>query len=75
MAPTRFGKLHHLRKDKHLYFNNRLQLYRSLVCSIMTYGSETCRLDEVTIKKMNVANTQIVCVISGETPHQEVSNK
>ena len=38
----------------------------------MTYGSEVWTLDEVTIKKLNGTNTQIV---SGETPHQEASSK
>ena len=73
MARTRFGKLHHLWKDKHL--NLRLRLYKSSVCSIMTYGSEAWALNESTIKKLNGANAQMVNIISDKTPHQETSNK
>ena len=60
MSHTRFGKLHHLWKDKHLYLNLRLRLYKSSTCIIMTYESETWRLDESTIKKLNGVNTQMV---------------
>ena len=75
MARTRFGKLHHLWKDKHLHLNLRLRLYKSSVCSIMTYGSEAWALNEATIKKLNGANAQMVSIISGKTPHQEASSK
>ena len=40
MARQRFGKMRHLWSDKVLHQNLRIRLYRSCVCSIMTYGSE-----------------------------------
>ena len=41
----------------------------------MTYDSEDWALNEVTIKKLNDVNTQMVIIISGKTPHQETSSK
>ena len=75
MAHTRFDKLHHLWKDKHLHLNLRLRLYKSSVYIIMTYGSEAWALNEATIKKLNGANAQMVSIITGKTPHQEASSK
>ena len=77
MARTCFGKMHHPWKETHLHmhFNLRLRIYKSSVCNIMTYGSEVWTLHEVTIKKLNGANTQMVSIISGENPHQEASSK
>ena len=39
-ARQRFGKMRHIWADRRLHFNLRLRLYKSSVCSIMTYGSE-----------------------------------
>lgn len=38
MAKARFGKLRHLWNDNNLYLNMKLRLYRSRVCSILTYS-------------------------------------
>ena len=45
MARTRFGKLRHIWRDGNLHLNLRLRLYRSCVCSILTYGSEAWHLN------------------------------
>ena len=39
-ARQRFGKMRHIWADKRIHLNLRLRLYKSSVCSIMTYGSE-----------------------------------
>ena len=67
---TIWTKLHN---QAHL--NLRLRLYKSSICSIMTYGSEAWMLNEATIKRLNGANAQMVNIITGKTPHQEASNK
>ena len=74
-ARTRFGKLRHLWNDKTLHYNLRLRLYKSSVCSIMVYGSEAWKLDPEAVRKLNGANSQMMSVISGKTPHQEASPK
>ena len=72
MATKRFGQLRHLWQDK---LNLWLRLYKSCVCSILTYGSETWRIDEQTRKTLNGANASMVSVLTGKTPHQDVSSK
>ena len=53
-----------------------LHIYKSSVYNIMTYGSETLTLDEVTIKKLNGSNEHmVIIIISGATTHQESSIK
>ena len=39
-ARQRFGKMRHLWADKRLHLNLRIRLYKSSVCSVMTYGAE-----------------------------------
>ena len=39
-ATQRFGKMRHIWKNKELHQNLRIRLYKSSVCSILTYGSE-----------------------------------
>ena len=41
----------------------------------MVYGSEAWKLNPEAIRKLNGANTQMMRVISGKTPHQESSPK
>ena len=53
----------------------RMPLYKSSVCSIMTYGSEAWRLTAEVWRTLNGANSQMVSIITGKTPHQESSKK
>ena len=43
-ARQRFGKMRHIWVNKELHQNARMRLYKSSVCSILTYGSEAWRL-------------------------------
>ena len=72
-ARQRFGKMRHLWADKRLHINLRLRLYKSSVCSVMTYGAEAWRLDDVVSKALNGTNSQMLSVISGKSPHEEAS--
>ena len=72
-ARQRFGKMRHIWADKRLHFNLRLRLYKSSVCSVMTYGSEAWKLDEKVSKALNGANSQMMSVITGRSPHAESS--
>ena len=75
MARTRFDNLRHLWNDKCLHLNLRLRLYKSCVCSILTYGSEAWYIDEETRRALNGANAGMVSVLTGKTQHQEASKK
>ena len=75
MAKARFGKLRHLWNDNNLHLNLKLRLYKSSVCSILTYGSEAWYLTFRVTKALNGANTQMLSVITGKTQHQESSKK
>ena len=72
-ARQRFGKMRHLWADKRLHINLRLRLYKSSVCSVMTYGAEAWRLNDTVSKALNGANSQMLSVISGKSPHEEAS--
>ena len=73
MARQRFGKMRHIWRDKQLHINLRMRLYRSSVCSILTYGSEAWHLTAEVRRALNGANSQMVSVLTGKTPHQEAS--
>ena len=45
------------------------------MCSILTYRSEAWNIDDKTWKALNGANTRMVSVLTGKTPHQEISAK
>ena len=42
----RFGKMWYIWSDKQLRLNLRIRLYKSRVCSVMTYGAEVWKLDD-----------------------------
>ena len=75
MARQRFGKLRHIWTNKELHLNLRLRLYKSCVCSVLTYGSEAWQLHEEARRTLNGANSQMLSIITGKTPHQEASAK
>ena len=72
-ARQRFGKMRHIWADKRLHLNLRLRLYKSSVCSVMTYGSEAWQLNDEVSKALNGANSQMLSVITSKTPHEEAS--
>ena len=71
MARQRFGKMRHIWANKELHQKLRMTLYKASVCSILTYGSEAWKLNAEVAKAINGVNAQMVCVITGKTPHQE----
>ena len=73
MVTQRFGKLRHIWRSNELHVNLRLRLYKSAVCSILTYGSEAWRLTKKVIRALNGANSRMLSVITGKTIHEEAS--
>ena len=60
MATQRFGKLRHLWSDGNLHINLRMRLYKSCVCSILTYGSEAWKITTTVAAALNGANSKMV---------------
>ena len=73
MARRRFDKMHHLQTDNNLHVKLSLRLYNVTVYSILTYGSEAWTLSEDVRKVVNGANTTILSIITGLTPHEEAN--
>ena len=73
MATQRFGKLRHLWSDGNLHINLRMRLYKSCVCSILTYGSEAWKITKTVAAALNGANSKMVSAITGKTVHEEAS--
>ena len=75
MTRKRFGQLRHVWQGKCLHLNLRLRLYKSCVCSILTYGSEAWSIDKETRKALNGVNASMVSVLTGKTSQQGASAK
>ena len=56
MAKTRFGQLRHIWYDKKLHYNLWLRLYKTSICSILTYGSEVWNLRKELVKTITGTN-------------------
>ena len=72
-AKQRFGKMRHIWGNKELHKNLRMRLYKSSVCSILTYGSEAWRLTPTVCAALNGANSSTVSKITGRTIREEAT--
>ena len=72
-ARQRFGKMRHIWGNKDLHVNLRLRLYKSSVCSILTYGSEAWRLTPTVSAALNGANSSMVSIITGRSIREEAA--
>ena len=71
LAKARCGKLRHLFDSPVLSLHLKLRLYRAAICSLITYGCETWRLDIKTIRMLNNANSIMLSRITGNSiPHE-----
>ena len=59
--------------NKDLHVNLRLRLYKSSVCSILTYGSEAWRLTPTVSAALNGANSSMVSIITGRSIREEAA--
>ena len=74
-ATSAAGKMRAIWARKSTPLKLKMQIYKSGVCSRLTYGSETWRLDATTCKMLNGANSKLVARITHRTPHEEASAK
>ena len=72
MTVAKFGKMRTIWAARVLHLRLRMRLYISSVCSILTYGSEAWMMtDEDVRRSINGANSIMVDVITGRSPHEE----
>ena len=74
MATNRFGKLRNIWRDGNLHLNLRMRLYKSCICSVLTYGSEAWKITKKVMAALNGANSKMVSIITGRTIHAEASS-
>ena len=74
MTTQRFGKLRNIWRDGNLHLNLRMRLYKSCICSILTYGSEAWKMTSKVTAALKGTNSRMVSVITGKTIHEEASN-
>ena len=72
-ATATAGKMRAIWSSRSTPIKLKLRIYKSGVCSRLTYGSETWRLDERTCAMLNGANSRMVARITNKTPHEEAS--
>ena len=72
-AKQRFGKMRHIWGNKVLHVNLRMRLYKSSVCSILTYGAEAWRMTPRVSAALNGANASMVSIITDKTPREEAA--
>ena len=74
MAVARFGKMRNIWTAKVLHIRLRMRLYISSVCSILTYGSEAWLMTEEIRRAINGANSRMMSIITGNSPHDEAKD-
>ena len=66
------GELRHI-FNADINFGLKLKIYKTAVCSLLTYGSEAWSLDEATQAKINGANARMMSRFTNQDAHQEAS--
>ena len=75
MAQSRCGDLRAVFNSEHIPLALKLKIYKTAVCSLLTYGSEAWRLDQKTIAMLNGCNARCLSHITQKTAHEEASAK
>ena len=72
MAMNRMGQLRHV-FNAHIPLSLKMKIYKTAVCSLITYGCEAWRLDEKTTAMINGANARCLSRFTGKDAHTEAS--
>ena len=72
-ATSTAGKMRVIWAARSTPLNLKMRIYKTGVCSRLTYGSEGWLLDDRTCKMLNGANSRMVDRITGKSPHEEAS--
>ena len=71
---ARMGQLRHV-FNSGIRFGLKMKIYKTAVCSLLTYGCEAWSLDEQTLATINGANARCLCRFTGKDAHQEASTR
>ena len=74
LVTTRMGQLRHVFNSS-ISFAIKMKVYKTAVCSLLTYGSEAWDMDEQTRAHINGANASLLSRFTGKDAHQEASTK
>ena len=72
MATTRMGQLRHV-FNANISFRLKMKIYKSAICSLLTYGCEAWDLSEKNIVLLNGANARLPSRFTGKDAHMEAS--
>ena len=72
LATTRMGQLRHIFNSA-VSFKLKLKIYKTAICSLLTYGCEAWDLDVYTLAKINGVNTRLLSRFTGKDAHSEAS--
>ena len=67
------GKMRAIWESKSIPLRLKMRIYKTGVCSRLTYGADAWRLDPRTCATLNGANSRMVARITNRTPHEEAS--
>ena len=73
LAMSRCGALNQVFNSKDLNLTLKIDIYRSAVTSLLTYGSEAWNLNPSVTAKLNGANARCLSRITGKSAHVEAS--
>ena len=72
LATARMGQLRHA-FNADISLNIKLKLYKTAVCSLLTYGSEVWFIDPPTKAMINGTNSRLLSRFTGKDAHTEAS--
>ena len=72
MAISRMGDLRQV-FNSGISFRVKMKIFKTAICSLLTYGCEAWTLDERIQAKINGANARCLCRFTGKDAHQEAS--
>ena len=74
MTTTRMGQLRHVFNAK-ISLQLKMKIYKSAICSLLTYGCEAWDLSEENIALLNGANARLLSRFTGKDAHVEASKR
>ena len=74
LAKQRMGTLRHVFNSS-IPLPLKLKIYKTAICSLLTYGSEAWTLDEKTLAMINGANARCLSWFTGKDAHAEASTR
>ena len=72
LATVRMGELRHV-FDADIKLGLKMKIYKTAICSLLTYGSEAWDLDEASAAMINGANARLLSRFTGKDAHAEAS--